>query len=149
MPTETLQSTEESQDRFLGFYARLGNVSRASEATGIHRATHYGWLKDDVAGYRARFEDTQQQWRECLETLVFERLENPQGNRGSDVLAIFALKKAWPAKYDDKPPVVNIDARSISAELAQIGRRLQTSEQKPFLEAPGGGAGLSESGYEG
>ena len=80
---------------------------------------------------------------------VFERLENPQGNRGSDVLAIFALKKAWPAKYDDKPPVVNIDARSISAELAQIGRRLQTSEQKPSLEAPGGGAGLSESGYEG
>jgi len=149
MPPETLQSTEESQDRFLGFYARLGNVSRASEATGIHRATHYAWLKDDVAGYRARFEDTQQQWRECLETLVFERLENPQGNRGSDVLAIFALKKAWPAKYDDKPPVVNIDARSISAELAQIGRRLQTSEQKPSLEAPGGGAGLSESGYEG
>ena len=70
MPPETLQSTEESQDRFLGFYARLGNVSRASEATGIHRATHYAWLKDDVAGYRARFEDTQQQWSECLETLV-------------------------------------------------------------------------------
>jgi len=113
---------------------RLGNVSRASEATGIHRATHYAWLKDDVAGYRARFEDTQQQWRECLETLVFEGLENPQGNRGSDVLAIFVLKKAWPAKYDDKPPVVNIDARSISAGLAQIGRAMR--EQRQELEAP-------------
>jgi hypothetical protein len=37
------------------------------------------------------------------------------------VLAVFALKKAWPEKYDDRSPVVNIDARSISAELAQIG----------------------------
>ena len=82
MPADPLHGTEESQDRLCGGGARLGNVSRASEATGIHRATHYAWLKDDVAGYRARFEDTQQQWRECLETLGVREAGEPQGNRG-------------------------------------------------------------------
>ena len=56
MPSEAIQSTVDSQDRFLGHYARLGNVSRASEATGIHRSTHYLWLREDVVGYKARFE---------------------------------------------------------------------------------------------
>ena len=83
-PLRPFRAPKRARTDSWGSYARLGNVSRASEATGIHRATHYAWLKDDVAGYRARFEDTQQQWRECLETLVFERLENPRATEAEE-----------------------------------------------------------------
>jgi len=114
----------DSQAEFLAHYAELGSILHATAATGVRRETHYDWLRAGHCDYARRWDHARQVHRERLEAMVYARLEDPTGNRGSDVLAIFALKKAWPDKYDDKPPVVNIDARSISAELAQIGRAL-------------------------
>ena len=41
--------------RFLNAYAACGNVTRAANAVGINRDSHYGWLQAD-ATYKAEFE---------------------------------------------------------------------------------------------
>jgi predicted GIY-YIG superfamily endonuclease len=66
MASDARESTVQRQNRFLGFYSRMGSVSRAAEAAGISRTPHYSWLRRDVGGYRAKFAAAGLRWGEYV-----------------------------------------------------------------------------------
>lgn len=88
---------------FLAAYARQGNISGAAKAAGIDRVTHYRWLVDPV--YAQAFQEAGEDAIDSLEAVARER-----AFAGSDVLLIFLLKAARPARYRERVDVV-LDVR--------------------------------------
>ncbi len=80
---------------FLGAYAECGTIRKACRVVGVDRKTVYNWMRGDVEGSKELFELANHSYRESLEDMARERLENPQGNRGSDVLLISQLNARW------------------------------------------------------
>jgi len=60
------------QKAFLEANAICGNVSRAAEAAGIHRATHYKWMDED-SEYKRAFEDSESQFCDRVRDMVRRR----------------------------------------------------------------------------
>src|ERR671915_2101636 len=86
---------------------------------------------------------------EMWEGSMNERLRNPQGNRGSDILLMFKLKAERPEKYREEVKVLNTDASLRMLEmLRELGKKeLEAIEGEyrelpaPATEPPGPGAG--------
>jgi hypothetical protein len=87
------------QEHFLAQYGKCGTIMRAAEATNVSRETVRRWQRADKLGFADRFDSARERFREELEEIAFERLRDPQGNRGSDVLLITMLNAHWPEKY--------------------------------------------------
>jgi hypothetical protein len=118
-------ATKGRQDRFLEKYTELGRINHSAAATGIHVDTHGDWVRENVGGYRKRWEAAQQAWREALEKRALARIDDPQGNRGSDVLLLAMLNAAWPDKYRPGVIVADDTAKDLLAELRKRGRRVK------------------------
>jgi hypothetical protein len=87
------------QELFLAAYARTGKRGKATKAAGLSVWCVEKWIAADVYGIRKRMELAHKEYVESLEQLMDDRLSNPQGNRGSDVLLMFKLKAETPEKY--------------------------------------------------
>jgi len=107
----------ESQTAFLEAFERYGTIGKACEAAGCSRTRVYDWRRGDVQGFAGRWELSRHRWRETLEDRMISRLEDPQGNRGSDILLMFALKGAYPEKYKDTVVVTDNSAKDLIARL--------------------------------
>ena len=114
---------------FLAAYAECGTIRRACRVVGVDRKTVYNWMRGDVDGFKELFELANHSYRESLEDLARERLENPQGNRGSDVLLISQLNARWPERYRQ-----NTEGRDQSAKEALNEIREMHREWKKKLE---------------
>ena len=115
--------TKALQTAFLLAYARHGNVTAAAAASRVSTPTVYRWLNLDVLDFRARLDYAREQHADNLEELMIERLADPSGNRGSDILLIFALKAARRAKYSDGGAQDDSTARELIRELRALKRR--------------------------
>ena len=131
----------EQQERFLAQYGRTGNITSAAEASGVARRSHYNWIRDDALGYRARFDSAREQYADQLERIVHERLTDPTGNSGSDILLMFMLKALRPEKYREAMPVADDVAKDTLAELRKL-RRSERQQALTLLEDQGGLTGL-------
>ena len=120
------------QELFLKAYPAAGNIYAAAIAAGVsERAARY-WNAKDTLGFKARLEAAMIQHREYLETQMFDRISNPQGNRGSDILLIFALKGAWPDRYRDVTVATDDTAKEILAQISKMQReRRRGTAAKP------------------
>jgi hypothetical protein len=122
------------QEAFLKAYGELGTILHAARAVGIHRTTVNLWLSSDLYSFKKRMEYAHQDYREFIEGLIHERLVNPQGNRGSDVLLMFKEKAEWPEKYREEVKVIGVDA---SKQMMDKLRELAMKErERAALEAP-------------
>lgn len=102
------------QRAFLSAYVIMGVVSKAAEAAGIHRKTHYEWLNNDpeyVEAFRQAEEDAIEALEREARRRALEGIEEPiyQGGKKvgvvrkySDTLLIFLLKGAAPDKYRER-----------------------------------------------
>lgn len=81
---------------FLAAYAQTGNISYAAEAVGMHRNTHYRWLREDE-DYVAAYEAAQFEVGDTLEAEAIRRAKE-----NSDTLLIFLLKGFKPDKYKER-----------------------------------------------
>jgi hypothetical protein len=124
-PSHVSHGTKERQARFLELFGKFGQVTATAEATGIDRVTHYDWIKRDINAYRVKFDAAQQVWREALESRAMARIDDPQGNRGSDVLLLAMLNASWPDKYRPGVIVADDTAKDLLAELRKRGRRVK------------------------
>jgi len=115
---------------FLAAYAEVGTIRKACRVVGVDRKTVYNWLRGDVEGFKELFELANHSYRESLEDMARERLENPQGNRGSDVLLISQLNARWPERYR-----ANTEGRDQSAKEALQEIRDMHKAWKAKLEA--------------
>jgi hypothetical protein len=96
---------------FLVAYSECGNIVRAAAAAGVHRSSHFHWVKGDEA-YADAFREAERMAGFLLEAEARRRaaegIDKPVYYQGqvvgtvkeySDTLLIFLLKGALPDKY--------------------------------------------------
>jgi hypothetical protein len=123
------------QEHFLEAFAKCGKLGTAATAIGVSRTCVERWQAEDLYGFRKRLDQAHQAYVEFLEQLMDDRLENPQGNRGSDILLMFKMKAEAPHKYREDVKVVGIDASNMMLDKLRemAGKDLQ---RQPELESP-------------
>lgn len=85
--------------------------------------------RQNVPPFRARLALAERAYGDSLLRLMHERLHDPQGNRGSDVLLMFDIKAHHPKYRDERAP--DQEAADIVRELREIRAR-----RRAELEAP-------------
>ncbi len=110
------------------------------------------WRDEDYLGFGRRLAQRHEEYVDSIEsvhTYVIRKIgEMEEPHKANPVWILGKLNAERPEKYKGTTPQINIDARSISAELAQIGRAMlpgQAPAQAPTTE---GGAGLSAGAEE-
>ncbi len=142
----TPEVIEARKRAFLAAFAETGRVDKAAEAVGIHRGTHYKWLRDDP-DYPERFRQAEQEAARTLEDEAVRRateglrrykfdkqgnpLINPETGEPyyeheySDTLLIFLLKGILPEKYKERvAQEVNQKTQVVDNESTEILREL-------------------------
>jgi hypothetical protein len=134
-PSVVNQQCWDRQQAFLKAFGQLGTIRAAARTIGIHRDTVNKWLSADLYSFKKRMADAKEEYREFLEDLIHERLTNPQGNRGSDVLLMFREKAEWPEKYREEVKVLGVQAPiQLLDQLRELGRREQQALEAPAVE---------------
>ena len=110
------------QGRFLVAYAELGEITSACKASGVGRTTAHEWLKLDSFGFKDRFKEAQDVHTDGIERIMWDRISTPTGNRGSDILLMFALKARRPDVFRELAAGVDDDAKDAIAELRRVGK---------------------------
>ena len=112
------------QDIFLAAYPIAGNILAASIAVHMSDRQVRRWVEFDVLGFRSRLEYAEKQHREHLEELMFRALERaePKDILNHPILAIFALKGAWPDRYRDAAIQTDDTAKEILAQISKMQR---------------------------
>ena len=127
-------------DTVAASYAKHGLQTKAYQEAGISYDTFHRWLKTDPY-FQTKMREAQQMRRDVNEKMIHDRLERPEGNRGSDVLLIFKSKGEWPEKYGDRIQVEDTRLDSLLERLAE--HRLLVAREKarsdgldgePFIE---------------
>jgi hypothetical protein len=122
-----------SKRAFLVAYARCGKVGIAAEAAGIHRSSHWVWMRDDDA-YADAFADAHESYIESLEAEADRRAvagwDEPVFHNGevvgakrrhSDLLLIFRLRALRPDVYRERVSVQATVDCDVGALLGRIG----------------------------
>ena len=121
----------ETQNVLLETYAKRGNPTAGCLAAGVSFRTHDRWLEGNVYGYRERFRLAHRVYIDSLEGMVGTRLEDPKGNRGSDVLLIARLNAEDPDKWRG-----NSVKLELPDELRDFMQRRQAEDQETRKALP-------------
>lgn len=102
---------------FLAAYSRIGNITRAAEAVGMHRGSHLVWLKKDpeyasafeeargMAGDRLEAEARRRAVEGTDEPIFYQGVQVGTVKRYSDVLLICLLKAHRPEKFAERSDI--------------------------------------------
>jgi hypothetical protein len=137
------------QEAFLEAYKLTSRSSHAAKAAGVGVHAVSRWVSRDVYQFKKRMELARQVYADSIRQIIHERLSNPQGNRGSDILLMFEAKAVMPEMYREEVKVLNVSAPiqmlERLRELATKERREQEALAPPAVEgefkevAPDGG----------
>lgn len=119
------------QEIYLKTFAKLGRQYQAAETCDISVNTLEWWKSTDHHGFKKRLELAHQVNLEVWESVMDERLEKPQGNRGSDPLLMFKLKAMAPAKYREEVRVID---PGIAVQTLERLKALASGVQVPTVE---------------
>ena len=124
----------ESQARFLAAYVESGTVAAASRAAGLSRKSSEYWADRDVLGFRDRFQRALEARRDVVEGWVYDRLQDPKGNRGSDLLLMFANKGLNPDKWAVMAPMPDSGSKELLAQVLKLSKKEAKREAVKELE---------------
>ena len=112
------------QEAYLAAYAECGRRNKAAATVGLTYWAIRHWDRHDVFSFRERQDVAHLVYCETrVEGLIDERLANPEGNRGSDILLMFKAKAEMPEKYREEVHVVDTSAtKDLLAELRRRGQ---------------------------
>ena len=108
------QNTWEAQERWLSAFSRLGTMTKACGIADIHRNTVRNWEVSDRFGFRQRQRDAQTAYADYLEGVALDRVESPEGNRGSDTLLIALNNANNPDKWRGNNVTVEVSNQLIT-----------------------------------
>ena len=131
------RQTYERQERVLRGYVLYVTILKAAEFAEVHYDCHYQWRKKDTLSWNERWQRAVDMRREFAEQkYVLDRLDNPSGNRGGDILAIAYMNKTDPEHWNRNVKLTH-DAPN---ELIQQLRALQQlgSQKRRATELPEG-----------
>jgi hypothetical protein len=119
------------QEAFLAAYRKCGKIGKGAQAVGLTRWAVDWWLRHDVFDFNRRIEAAHADYCESLEQGMDNRLENPQGNRGSDILLMFKMKAENPSKYrENSPPVARDEGWELLDRLTEMARKEMQERQR-------------------
>ncbi len=124
------------QKRWLEAFAEVGNQTQACVLANVGRQTMYDWLHADVEGFKARHAQAQETFTDGLEREMWSRIADPSGNRGSDILLMFALKSRRPDVYRELTIVVDEKAVDAMSELKKLGSQARKRQRLEQQERP-------------
>jgi hypothetical protein len=134
-PSTVNQQCWDRQEAFLIAYAQLGTILHGAKAAGLHRNTVNHWIATDLYSFKKRMELAHQDYCDHIERMIDERLANPQGNRGSDILLMFKAKAEMPEKYREEVKVLGMEGpKEMLARLKEMADRERKKQE--ILEAP-------------
>jgi hypothetical protein len=123
------------QEAFLQAYAQLGTIRHSAQVVGIYKTTVSHWIHSDLYSFKKRMELAHQDYCDHIERMIDERLANPQGNRGSDILLMFKAKAEMPEKYREEVKVLGMEGpKEMLARLKEMADRERKKQE--ILEAP-------------
>jgi phage terminase small subunit len=96
-----MATTEEvlvNQQRFFEEYVKCGSLTDSAQLAGIKRSTVKGWYNKDTQGFKGKYAEAKEEYREYLQTLALERIKQ-QKPSDNPVLLITMLNAEWPEKY--------------------------------------------------
>ena len=125
----------DNQERFLRAFEVHGRLYLAAEAAEISINTVESWQKLDRHGFQKRLMAAQQKCTERWEQVMDQRLQNPEGNRGSDPLLMFKLKKLDPAYRDNYVVIDPGLGIKLLARLNDVVRSALPSPEEPVVDA--------------
>jgi hypothetical protein len=115
------QKIRDKQDRFLRAYAELGTIRAAGKVGKTTRETVVRWSKENVLGFRDRFDGVRQDHREYLESKMFSLIEEMKPGQNPTLL-IFALNGAWPEKYKNLGVMGEEAAKETLSEIRKLAK---------------------------
>ena len=104
------------QDLFLGLYSEMGSIRAAAKEMNISRRTPTRWIKDDIQGFKERFEEAKFNFREMLQDIAVNRVKE-QGSKDNPVLLIALLNAHWAEKYRPQTTSVDDTAKEVLSAL--------------------------------
>jgi len=164
----TVKHTPTDQNKFLGEYAKSGNLSRAARIAKVERHLHYEWLADPR--YAEAFTRAHAEFKEGLEEELNQRARigelEPvwyQGQkvgtqrRKSDILLMFQMKKHIPDYRDTSTTNVSLTAdiqANVSIDLSKLSQDQLDALDTLYLAASSdrlaaAGNAVIDSGREG
>ena len=129
------ESTESNQQAFLGAFALTGSVKRSAEAINMPKATVKSWVRGDISGFRLKYEDAKEDFREYLQDIAIDRVKAQKPN-DNPLLILSMLNAHWPEKYRrDSAPVDNAAKELIAEFKREVAKEFKRGKGK----APEGG----------
>lgn len=129
------QACYQRQEAVIQAYKSLGTLSKAAQECDVLPNTAYMWVAEDRHGFNARLaRDGLTGYRDHLEAMVNSRLEDPTGNRGSDVLLMGALNANHPDKWSRNIQVTHEVGRDVMATLKAIQEQQKPADQGQVIE---------------
>ena len=107
--------------RFLAAFSEWGSIRKACELVNIQRPTYKTWLSLDYV-FANDMAEARRIFAEELEELAYERVRNPDKNRGSDLLLIGLLNAHMPDRYRPAAAMNDESAREVISELRKLSR---------------------------
>jgi hypothetical protein len=137
-PNRANQECWDHQETFLEAYKLTSRATHAAKAAGVSIQAVDQWLSRDVYSFKKRMELARRVYCDSIRQIIHDRISNPQGNRGSDVLVMFEAKAAMPELYREEVKVVGMDAsKQMLDKLRELAsKHLQRQEAQKALEAP-------------
>jgi hypothetical protein len=124
------------QEAFLAAYRKCDKIGKAAEAVGLTRWAVDYWMKHDIFCFHRRIEAAHEDYCEQWEQGMDDRLENPQGNRGSDILYMFKMKAERPEKYRENVQVVGVEpVREMLDRLTEMAARRLEQERRELEQS--------------
>lgn len=129
MSGSSAADTKARQDAFLSAYSLVGSFRNACDGIEISRSTVRSWIHTDQQGFKARYRESQEEFREFLQDIAVERVKDQKPN-DNPVLLITLLNAHWPEKYRRDAYYADNSAKEIMSEWKKWVKDNQKAENK-------------------
>jgi hypothetical protein len=125
------------QEMFLEAYKKCGKRAQAAKTVGLTLWCVDKWVGADVYSIQKRMELAHREFCEnVIEQEIDNRLADPKGNRGSDILLMFKAKAEMPSKYREDVKVVGMEpVREMLDRLTEMAARRLERERRELEQS--------------
>jgi hypothetical protein len=124
------KATFAAQERALAEYAESRGVLNAAQAANVHYESIESWRRDNVLRFKERWAQADLAFLASIEKRITGRIDDPAGNRGSDVLLMFWAKAHAPELYRELPAMDDEVARETLTQLRKLSKKAHSNEKR-------------------
>ena len=134
--TKGERATFAAQERALTAYEQTRRVGASADSAGVTATTFRRWRDNEPAGlaFGERLSRSDVRFVARLEKHVLSRIEDPQGNKGSDILLIAALNAHAPDRWrrrDERTVTVNASV----SQRSEVVHKLSDDDLQRLIAA--------------